>query len=70
MRDIIIHQSVIRLEYFEYKEDSEREKLFLILKNMDPICLDDFIKDFIEDFFQIFKTCNSCCELVLSSLHI
>lgn len=70
LRDIIIHQSVIRLEYFEYKEDSEREKLFLVLKDMDPICLDDFIKDFIEDFFQIFKTCNSCCEVVLSSLNI
>lgn len=70
LRDIIIHQSVIRLEYFEYKKDSEREKLFLVLNDMNPICLDDFIKDFIEDFFQIFKTCNSCCELVLNNLNI
>lgn len=67
LRDIIIHQSVIHLEYFEYKEDSEREKLFLVLKDMDPIYLDDFIKDFIEDLTEIFKTCNSCCELILNS---
>ena len=70
LRDIIIHQSVIRLEYFEYKENSEKEKLFLVLKDMDPICLDDFIKDFIKNFLEIFKICNNCCELVLNSHNI
>lgn len=70
LRDMIIHQAVIRLEYFEYKEDSDREKLFLVLKDMDPICLDDFIKDFIEGLFEIFETCNSYCKLALNSPNI
>lgn len=67
LRDIIIHQAVIRLQYFEYKENSEREKLFLLLKDLEPICLDDFIEEFIDGLFLIFRACNRCCELVLNN---
>lgn len=31
LRDIVVHQSNVRLEYDEYKENSEKEKLFIII---------------------------------------
>ena len=33
LRDIIIHQANVNLIYSEYRENSEKERLFLILKN-------------------------------------
>ena len=33
LRDIIVHQANIKLEYYEYKEDSEKERLYLIYMN-------------------------------------
>lgn len=66
LRDIIIHQSVINLQYFEYKVNSEKEKLFLVLKGIEPICLDDFVNCFMDELFEIFRTYNRCCELVLN----
>lgn len=43
LRDIIIHQANVRLEYHEYKENSEKEHLFLRLKDMELVDLDWFV---------------------------
>lgn len=43
LRDVIIHQANVRLEYHEYKENSEKEHLFLRLKDMEPVDLDWFV---------------------------
>ena len=50
LRDIIVHQANTKLEYYEYKEDSEKERLYLILKDTDPIEFDWFISSFIDEF--------------------
>lgn len=68
LRDIIIHQSNIRLEYLEYKENSEKERLFLILKDVDPIDLDYFISTFLEEIEEIFSATNICLKSVVGSI--
>lgn len=62
LRDIIVHQANIKLEYYEYKEHSEKERLYLILKDTDPIEFDWFISSFIDEFEEIFNQTTACCK--------
>lgn len=48
LRDIVVHQSNVRLEYNEYKENCEKEKLFIIIDKV-PYDYDWFIKYFCDD---------------------
>lgn len=48
LRDIVAHQSNVRLEYCEYKEDSEKEKLFIII-DRSPYDYNWFIENFCDD---------------------
>lgn len=48
LRDIVTHQSNIRLEYYEYRENSEKEKLFIIIDKV-PYAYDWFMEYFCED---------------------
>ena len=67
LRDIIIHQSNIKLEYLEYKENSEKERLFLMLKDVAPIDLEYFIANFLEEIEEIFSVANTCLKNVVKS---
>ena len=67
LRDIIIHQANIKLEYFEYKENSEKERLFLLLKDVPPIDFDAFVAGFLEDIEEIFSKTNACLKKVIES---
>ena len=67
LRDIIIHQANIKLEYFEYKENSEKERLFLLLKDVPPIDFDAFVAGFLEDIEEIFSETNACLKKVIES---
>lgn len=67
LRDIIIHQTNVNVEYDEYKENSEREKLFIILKDFGQIDLDEFIEYFTFELYNIFIECNNLCKKVLNS---
>ena len=67
LRDIIIHQANIRLEYHEYKENSEKESLFLRLKDMEPIDFEWFVSNFIEEVEEIFSITTSCCKKYLEN---
>ena len=69
LRDIIIHQANVNLEYYEYKEGSEKEHLFLIIKDYAPIDVDWFISVFIDEVEEIFNKTTACCENYLTSLN-
>lgn len=48
LRDIVAHQSNVKLEYHEYRENSDKEKLFIVIDK----CLyayDWFLGDFCDD---------------------
>lgn len=53
LRDIIIHQTNINIEYDEYKENSEKEILFIYFKDMPPIPIDMFVTLFCIGFIDI-----------------
>lgn len=56
LRDIIVHQSNMRIQYFEYRENSEKEKLFVIIKDVPVIEFDEFLTnlcDGVEEILQI-----------------
>lgn len=53
LRDIIIHQTNIDIEYDEYKENNEKEIIFIYLKDMPPIPIDMFITLFCIGFVDI-----------------
>lgn len=67
LRDIIIHQTNVKLVYSEYKENSEKERLFLQLKNMPLIDLDLFVLTFIDEVEELFNITNKCCEEYLNN---
>lgn len=67
LRDIIIHQANVRLEYHEYKENSEKEHLFLILKDMEPIDIDLFVEKFIDEVEEIVTVTTLCCKEFLEN---
>jgi hypothetical protein len=67
LRDIIIHQANVRLEYYEYKENSEKEHLFLLLKDMEPIDIDCFVSNFVDEVEDIFYKTTLCCEKYLQN---
>lgn len=59
LRDIIIHQTNIRIEYLEYRENSEKEKLFVIIKDTPPIEFDDFLTGLcagVEEILRVMTT--------------
>ncbi len=61
LRDTIIHQANVRINYYEYKENSEKEALFIDLKDHKPIDLDWFIESFIDGLYEIINECNALC---------
>ena len=65
LRDIIIHQANVKLMYDEYKEYSEKERLFLVLKDEPPIDLDELVCNFIGEVDEIFRVTTECCENLL-----
>lgn len=59
LRDIIIHQTNIRIEYLEYRENSEKEKLFVIIKDTPPIEFDDLLTGLcagVEEILRVMTT--------------
>ena len=62
LKDIIIHQANVNLIYSEYRENSEKERLFLILKNEPLVDLDDFVHSFISEVEEIFSLTTRLCE--------
>ena len=66
LRDIIIHQTNVNLVYDEFKENSEREKLFIILKDFGQIDLDSFINQFTLELYDILNECNNLCKKVIN----
>lgn len=65
LRDIIIHQTNVQIEYSEYKENSEKERLFLVLKNIGAIELDGFVANFIKEVEDLFRKTTLCCNKYL-----
>ena len=65
LRDIIIHQTNVNLLYDEYKENSNKEKLFIYLKEFGSIELDQFINLFVLGLYNILTECNSLCKKIL-----
>ena len=63
LRDIIVHQTNIDIEYSEYKEKSEKEKLFVFVKDVLVFEFDEFLTnlcDGVEEIlmFMISETCR------------
>lgn len=67
LRDIIVHQANINLQYLEYKENSDKERLFLILKDTYPIDFNDFVSVFLEDVEELFIKTNNCLKVKVES---
>lgn len=67
LRDIIVHQSNIKLEYLEYKENSEKERLFLILKDTEPVDFNCFITTFLEEVEELFSKTNNCLKATVEN---
>lgn len=65
LRDIIVHQANVKLEYYEYKDNCEKEHLFLLLKDMEPIDFDWFVSGFIDDIEKLFNITTLCCQKYL-----
>lgn len=65
LRDIIIHQANVKMSYYEYKENSEKERLFLLLKDREPLDINIFAVTFIQDVLRIFEEVNNCCKKIL-----
>ena len=67
LRDTIVHQANVNMGYYEYKEGSEKEHLFLELKNYEPIDMDMFIDDFTDDVLRILEETSNCCRRKLEA---
>ena len=70
LRDIIIHQANVKLEYCEYKENSEKEHLFLMIKDSEPIDFDWFVSNFADEVVEILEKTNSCCEKYVKNKYV
>lgn len=64
LRDIIIYQANVKMSYYEYKENSEKESVFLLLKDRKPLDINIFAVTFIQDVLRIFEEVNSCCKKI------
>lgn len=53
LRDIIVHQTNITIEYSEYKEGSEKEKLFVFVKNVPYFEFDEFLTNLCDGVEEI-----------------
>lgn len=53
------------MSYYEYKENSEKERLFLLLKDREPLDINIFAVTFIQDVLRIFEEVNNCCKKIL-----
>lgn len=62
LRDIIVYQANVHMEYYEYKEDSEKEHLFLEIKDAAPIDIDFFMSHFTQDVIEILEMTNQYCK--------
>ena len=67
LRDIIVHQANVHMEYYEYKENSEKEHLFLKVKDAAPIDMDFFMSYFTQDVIEILEMTNQYCRRKLVS---
>lgn len=52
------------MSYYEYKENSEKECVFLLLKDRKPLDINIFAVTFIQDVLRIFEEVNSCCKKI------
>ena len=50
------------MNYYEYKENSEKEHLFLELKGKPEIDIDLFVEIFIYNVLDLFYKVNVCCQ--------
>lgn len=66
LRDVIIHQANVRMNYYEYKENSEKEHLFLELKCKPEIDIDLFVEIFIYNVLDLFYKVKVCCQKKLN----
>lgn len=66
LRDVIIHQANVRMNYYEYKENSEKKHLFLELKGKPEIDIDLFVEIFIYNVLDLFYKLNVCCQKKLN----
>lgn len=55
LRDIIVHQTNINIEYFEYRENSEKEKLFVIVKDAPISEFDEFLTNLCDGVEEILQ---------------
>lgn len=65
LRDIIIHQTNVKLSYYEYKEGSEKERLFIELAGYAPIDLDIFVEEFVQGLKEIIDECDNLCRRLM-----
>ena len=57
LRDQIVHQTNIRLDYYEYKEGSDREKLFVVLDRGEIVLpYREFIRRFVMEVVEMILT--------------
>lgn len=57
LRDQIVHQTNIKLEYDEYKEGSNKEKLFIVLyKGEIVICYREFMRNFVMEVVEMISS--------------
>jgi len=66
LRDIIIHQTNVKMRYYEYKENSEKEHLFIEINGMAPLDIDVFVEHFTQDVIRILEKTNVTCKLKLN----
>ena len=52
----------VRIGYYEYKKDSEKERLFLEVKDKKLIDIDFFIFYFTQEVIDIMELTNKCCK--------
>ena len=67
LRDTIVHQANVKMGYHEYKEDSEKEHLFLEIKDRPPFDMDIFVESFTHEVICILENTNICCKRKLTA---
>ena len=67
LRDTIVHQANVHMEYDEYKENSEKEHLFFKVKDAAPIDMNFFMSYFTQDVIEILEMTNQYCRRKLMS---